>query len=104
MKRVMITGVVFCCMAALSMCSTLKSVSITQIPKDKSHTVEASASDWAFLGLHSSNTIVETAGTRLESQCPEGNITGILTKYETTWYVLVEERKITVKAFCSKQG
>jgi len=77
-------------------CASLQSVSITAIPRDRSHVVTADEDNVAFLG----NGFADPLRDRLKAQCPHGQVTGIFTKYESVWYFLVQKREITATGYC----
>lgn len=81
-------------------CTSLQSVSVTNIPRERGKPVEASADNPAFLGLHFDNDFADDLPDELRAQCPNGKVTGIYSKYESTWYVLVQNREVTVKGYC----
>ncbi len=92
----------FITILALSGCVHLNSVSLTQIPSDKGSLISASANDWLFLGLTTQNDFVDEAIDNLKSQCTKGKLTGVLTKFQTTAYVLVFKREVIVSGYCKK--
>lgn len=51
-------------------------------------------------GIHFSNDFADGLRDRLRQQCPNGRVTGIFTKYETYWYLLLEQRQVTAKGYC----
>lgn len=81
-------------------CASLESVSVTNIPSERGRPVEASADNPAFLGIHFSNGFADELPDQLRRQCPSGKVTGIYSKYESTWYVLVQNRSVVVKGYC----
>jgi hypothetical protein len=81
-------------------CASLQSVSVTNIPSERSRPVEAPADNVAFLGLHFDNDFADDLPDELRAQCPNGKVTGIYSKYESTWYVLVQNRSVTAKGYC----
>ena len=85
---------------ALSACTSLQSVSVTQIPSDRSRPVHAEVTNSAFLGIHFDNDFVDDLAPELMRQCPRGRLTGILTKHENTTYVIVSTRKVVATAYC----
>lgn len=95
------------CMAAFIVsntligCVSLNSVSLTQLPEKREHLVSASASDLVFLGFTSQNDFVDEAVTALKSKCVGGKLTGILTKHQTTAYVLVFKREVIASGYCN---
>jgi hypothetical protein len=81
-------------------CTSLQSVSVNGVPAERRRPVEASATNTAFLGIHFDNDFTDALTERLKAQCPRGKVTGVFTKYETTWYVLVQEREVRVSGYC----
>ncbi len=91
------------CVASLALptgCASLQSVSVTAVPSERAHSVHADASNTAFLGIHFGNGFADGLRDHLREQCPRGRVTGIFTKYETYWVVLVETRKVTATGYC----
>jgi hypothetical protein len=94
------------CLAAAALllaqggCTTLKSFSLTQVPADRSHRIEASASSGGLFGIFFSNDFVDELTADLTQQCPNGRVTGVLTKQESTLYVIWVSRKLTATAYC----
>jgi hypothetical protein len=83
-------------------CTSLQSVSVSSVPKDRSRPVFASEDNVAFLGIHFDNEFVDALPDRLREQCPGGKVTGVFTKHESTWYVLVQNREVTITGYCVK--
>lgn len=81
-------------------CASLQSVSVTNIPRELGKPVTATADNVAFLGLHFSNDFADGLQDDLRSQCPDGKVTGIYSKYESKWYVLVQNRSVTASGYC----
>jgi hypothetical protein len=81
-------------------CTTLKSFSLTQVPADRSHRIEATASSGGLFGIFFSNEFVDELTADLVQQCPTGRVTGVLTKQESTLYVIWVSRKLTATAYC----
>ncbi|MBN2433974.1 MAG: hypothetical protein JXK07_01760 [Spirochaetes bacterium] len=100
MKKCMMMLLLMLFMLSLTMCTTLHSVSLSQIPKNRNQNIYAEAGDWAFLGINFSNDIVEEAQNSLRAKCPNGKITGILTKFADYNYLFVVKREVTLNAFC----
>ena len=88
----------------LSACTSLQSVSVTQIPTDRSKPVHAEASSTALFGIHFDNDFVDNLRDDLVRQCPNGKVTGILTKHENTTYVIVSTRKVIATGYCVYGG
>jgi hypothetical protein len=84
----------------LAGCTSLQSVSITQIPTDRSRPLRAEVSDTAFLGIHFDNDFVGELTADLMRQCPHGRVTGILTKQESSLYVVVQTRRVIATGYC----
>ena len=84
----------------LSACTALQSVSVTQIPTDRSRPVRAEVTNTALLGIHFDNDFLEDLTPDLLRQCPHGRITGILTKQESSLYVVVATRRVIATGFC----
>ena len=87
-------------LAALAGCTSLQSVSVTQIPSDRSRPLHAEVSNTAFLGIHFTNDFIEPLTAQLMSQCPRGRVTGILTKQEASLYVVVQTRRVVATGYC----
>lgn len=98
-KRFIAAAVV---LLSLSGCVSLNSVSMTQVPADRTGEISASASSWTFLGLAFSNAFVDEAILDLKSQCQGGKVEGILSKYQTRIYLLVVERQVVASGYCHK--
>ena len=81
-------------------CTSLQSVSVNGAPAERRRPVQASATNTALLGIHFDNDFVDGLTARLEAQCPRGKVTGVFTKHETTWYVLVQQRHVRVSGYC----
>ena len=86
--------------AATSACTSLHSVSVNGVPRDRSRPVTASESNTAFLGIHFDNDFVDDLPRKLRAQCPSGKVTGVFTKHESSWYVLVQTRRVRVQGYC----
>ena len=92
----------FACLAfpLLAGCTSLQSVSLTQIPGDRSRPLRAETSNTALLGIHFDNDFVEPLTAELMRQCPRGRVTGLLTKQESSFYVIVQTRRIIATGYC----
>jgi hypothetical protein len=93
---------IFGCLSivAAAGCASLQSVSVTAVPSERGHKVQADASNTAFLGIHFDNDFADGLREDLRRQCPHGRVTGVFTKYETYWVVLVETRTVTATGYC----
>ena len=89
-----------CLALTLSSCVSLKSVSLTQIPKTRKNRVKAEASKLIFLALNFNNDFVEEVPQKLKEKCRKGKVTGILTKDEVTSYFLFFKRTVTAQGYC----
>jgi hypothetical protein len=87
-------------MGGASGCASLQSVSVTNIPMERGRPVKATANNVAFLGLHFSNGFADGLQDDLRRQCPNGKVTGLYSKYESKWYVLVQNRSVTASGYC----
>jgi hypothetical protein len=86
--------------SSLCACTSLQSVSVTQIPANRSKPVRAEVDNTALFGIHFDNDFVDDLTAQLMQQCPHGKITGILTKHENTTYVIVQTRRIVASGWC----
>ena len=90
--------------ALTTACTSLQSVSVTQIPSDRSRPVRAEVSNTALFGIHFDNDFIDELTPDLVKQCPHGRLTGILTKHENTTYVIVATRKVIATGYCVYDG
>ena len=81
-------------------CTSLQSVGVSSIPRDRGQVVETKKSNVAFLGIHFDNDFADGVPEDLRRQCPNGKVSGVFSKYESTWYVVVQSRSVTVKGYC----
>jgi len=92
---------ILACLSVFSgACASLQSVSMTQVPTDRSHPIEANSSSWGLFGIFFTNSFADDAVKELQGKCPNGRITGVFTKQESRFYLLVLERKVLATAFC----
>ena len=82
-------------------CAHVNSVSLTPIPVHRSQPVKAEAHKWIFLAFNFNNDYVDSIVDDLKTKCPNGVVSGILTKDETIAYVLVFKRHVTATGFCN---
>jgi len=87
---------------ALTGCVSLNSVSLTQVPAERTNEVRASADHWAILGIAFDNDFVDEAVNDLRTQCQGGKLEGVLTKFQNTVYFLVVKREVIATAYCQK--
>ncbi len=100
MKKFFIVLSSFVAASLLTGCVSLNSVSLTQLPEERDNLVTASASDILFLGFTTQNDFVDEAVESLKAKCRGGKLTGILTKHQTTSYVLVFKREVVASGYC----
>lgn len=84
----------------LTGCASLGSVSVTQVPADRSRPISAESHDWTVFGLAGDNDYADEVPRQLLAQCPRGKVTGVLTKSESKLWVFVARRRVTAQAFC----
>ncbi len=87
-------------LSQLSACAILHSVSVTRVPQDRSKPIEAEASGWGLFGIYFSNDIVNEAVEQLDSKCPNGRISGVMTKYSSRLFPLWTTRTVNATAYC----
>lgn len=85
-------------------CASINSVSLTPIPVNRATPVKAEASRWIFLGFNFDNDYINPLVDDLKKQCPNGVISGILTKDETFAYLLVFKKQVVATGYCSIAG
>lgn len=86
----------------MSGCASINSVSITPIPAQRKAQVQTLKSKVIFLGFNFDNDFVDDAVVDLKRQCPNGQVTGLLTKDENINYFLyiVWKKQITATGYC----
>lgn len=87
---------------ALSGCASVQSVSLTPIPPQRNNVVRSQVEKTIFLAFNFDNDFVDPLVSDLKRQCPEGVVSGVLTKHEVISYFLVFKERITATGFCSK--
>ncbi len=85
---------------ALGACANLKSVSVTRVPQDRSNPISSEAWGWGFLGIYFDNDFANEAVKKLDSQCENGRISGVMTKYTSKFYFLWTTRTINASGYC----
>lgn len=90
----------------MSSCASINSVSLTQIPQERNQKVKAVKDKIIFLGFNFDNDFVDQMSTELQRQCPNGRITGILTKDENINYFLyiVWKKQVSAEGYCQRIG
>ncbi|MDH5547781.1 MAG: hypothetical protein OEZ43_19555 [Gammaproteobacteria bacterium] len=101
-KLIIYLGMLLIVILLSSACATLNSVSLTQIPADRSNFITASAQRYIVLALNFDNKYVEFVEKRLRDKCPGGEIKGILTKDETFFFFLFQLKRVTASGYCIK--
>ena len=88
----------------LSSCASIRSVSLTSIPAQRSGEIRAEATKMIFLGFNFNNDFVDNIAEQLKNQCQGGQVRGILTKDETIVYFLffLYQYRVTATGYCSK--
>lgn len=83
-------------------CVSLQSVSQSSIPAKKGREITAQAGKVIILGFNFDNDYVDAVSEDLKRQCPQGKISGILTKDEAIHYFLffVWKRQVTATGYC----
>lgn len=95
--------ILFFAIILLNSCTTLRSVSITSIPANRNNPVTAKVSRFMFLGINFDNDFVDNLGFQLREKCKGGKISGILTKHESTFYLIGVSHEVTASGFCIKR-
>ncbi|MCB0368244.1 MAG: hypothetical protein KDD45_02105 [Bdellovibrionales bacterium] len=86
----------------LSGCVSLNTVSLTSVPSQRSHPVSTSVERFMILGFNFDNDYVDLLTEKLKQQCPNGMISGILTKDESVNYFMYFfwKKVVTAKGYC----
>jgi hypothetical protein len=82
-------------------CAAVNSVSLTPIPAQRNHPVKAEVSKWIFLGFSFDNDFIDPLVSDLKQKCPNGVISGILTKDETISYFLLFKKHVSATGYCN---
>ncbi len=80
----------------------MNSLSLTSIPANRDSVVTARAEKLIILGFNFDNDFVEPIVGELKSKCPNGVVSGILTKDEVISYFLAYKRVVTASGFCQR--
>lgn len=83
-------------------CVSLRSISLTQIPKNRKKRVYSKVHKYIFMGISFNNDYVDEITRDLRSKCKGGKVTGILTKDEITSYILVSKSTVSASGYCVK--
>ena len=89
-------------------CASVNSVSVTSIPSHRTKQVRAEVSKTIFLAFSFDNDFIDPLVEDLKNQCPNGVVTGILTKDEVISYFIVFTHRVVATGYCNgsiaKQG
>lgn len=83
-------------------CASVNSISLTSIPSQRQNVVRAQVEKLIILGFNFDNDFIDPLVDQLKSQCPNGLVSGLLTKDETISYFLAHKRIVTAEGFCQK--
>lgn len=103
-KNILKIGLLFSLICNLVACASVNSVSLTPIPANRSRPVQADVSRWIILGFNFDNDYIDPLVEDLKKQCPNGVISGILTKDETISYFLVFKKHVSTTGFCNSDA
>ncbi|RYZ63353.1 MAG: hypothetical protein EOP05_23755 [Proteobacteria bacterium] len=78
----------------ISGCASINSVSLTPVPAKRSQVVTAQVEK-------TDNDYIDGLVTELKQKCPNGIVSGILTKDETISYFIVYTKRISATGFCN---
>ena len=83
-------------------CASVQSVSLTSIPAGRDHKIQSETSKFIVLGFNFNNDFIDEMKEDLQRQCPNGKISGILTKDEVIDYFLMIfwKRQVTATGYC----
>lgn len=86
----------------LTGCASVNSVSLTPIPADRRSPVKVEVSKTIILGFNFDNDFVDQVVSGLQKKCPQGKVSGILTKDENINYFLylVWKKQVTATGYC----
>lgn len=86
----------------MSGCVSLNSVSLTSVPANKNQKVRAESERFIFMGFNFDNDYVNSITMELKQQCPNGTVSGLLTKSENINYFLYIfwKSRITASGYC----
>lgn len=82
-------------------CASINSVSLTPIPAGRSNMVRAQVEKTIILGFNFDNDFINPLVNDLKRQCPNGVVSGILTKDEVISYVFVFTHRVVATGYCS---
>ncbi len=87
-----------------SSCTHLSSVSQTSIPAKKGKIVKAQVEKNIIFLFNFSNSYVDAINEQLAAKCPNGKVSGILTKHESITYfpIVFHKQKVIAEGFCNE--
>ena len=90
----------------LAACTYPAAVTLTNVPKDRSHPVRAEMEKFIVLGFTFDNDRVIKLPGELRDQCPGGQVRGILTKDLRTFYFLTFfwSQDVIAEGYCIKSA
>lgn len=104
----MLKSLFFLCLSTVlfASCASINSVSLTQIPAERSQKVYTQKDKVIILGFNFDNDFVDGLVEDLKRQCPNGKVTGLLTKDEDINYFLyfVWKKQVTATGYCVKSS
>tara|TARA_B110001454_G_scaffold219136_1_gene250335 strand:+ start:71750 stop:72151 length:402 start_codon:yes stop_codon:yes gene_type:complete len=95
-------GLLAMVLVLLNGCVSLNSVSLTSVPADRSKRVAAASERFIFMGFNFDNDYVNSITSDLKTQCPNGTVSGVLTKSESINYFLYIfwKSRVSASGFC----
>lgn len=85
----------------LASCASINSVSLTPVPAGRQSVVRAQVEKTIILGFNFDNDYVNPITQDLKRQCPNGLVSGILTKDEIISYVFWHTHRVVATGYCS---
>lgn len=85
----------------LAGCASINSVSLTPVPAGRQNVVRSQVEKTIILGFNFDNDFINPIVQDLKRQCPNGTVTGILTKDEIISYFLVYTHRVVATGYCS---
>ena len=92
--------------AGISGCTTLESLSLTNIPQERSKVVTVAREKGIIFYFNFDTDFADELSADLRSQCEGGVVSGILTKFENICYVPVfcfySVYRVTATGYCDR--
>lgn len=97
-----------CCFALSQACTTVNSISISQIPakKNRGTIIHSEGGAPVILGIPFGNHFLDEAMQDLLDQCPApAKIAGVMTKHQNKVYLgwLIGYQQLSMQGYCMKQ-